>query len=146
MHNRFCHSIYERRIIMSIERFHIKVSDEVLEDLKYRLDHVRWPDQLNGSTWERGTEINYLKSLVSYWREQFDWRAQESELNSFDQFRCNIDGIDIHFIHERGKGPNPIPIILTHGWPDSYIRYKKIIPLLTDILLATVEIPKTLLM
>lgn len=117
---------------MSIERFHIKVSDEVLEDLKYRLDHVRWPDQLEGSAWERGTEINYLKSLISYWREEFDWRKQESELNSFDQFRCNIDGIDIHFIHERGKGPNPIPIILTHGWPDSYIRYQKIIPLLTD--------------
>ncbi|HEX9025385.1 MAG TPA: epoxide hydrolase [Clostridium sp.] len=117
---------------MSIERFHIKVSNEVLEDLKYRLDHVRWPDQLEGSAWERGTEINYLKSLISYWREEFDWRKQESELNSFDQFRCNIDGIDIHFIHERGKGPNPIPIILTHGWPDSYIRYQKIIPLLTD--------------
>ncbi|AWK51559.1 multidrug MFS transporter [Clostridium beijerinckii] len=117
---------------MSIERFHIKVSDEVLEDLKYKLDHVRWPDQLEGSAWERGTELNYLKSLVSYWREEFDWRKQESELNSFHQFRCNIDGIDIHFIHERGKGPNPIPIILTHGWPDSYIRYQKIIPLLTD--------------
>ena len=117
---------------MSIERFHIKVSDEVLEDLKYRLDHVRWPDQLEGSAWERGTEISYLKSLVSYWQEEFDWRKQENELNSFDQFRCHIDGIDIHFIHERGKGPNPIPIILTHGWPDSYIRYQKIIPLLTD--------------
>lgn len=117
---------------MSIERFHIKVSDEILDDLKYKLEHVRWPDQLEGLGWERGTEINYLKSLISYWREQFDWRSQEKELNRFSQFRCNVDGIDIHFIHERGKGPNPIPIILTHGWPDSYIRYQKIIPLLTD--------------
>lgn len=117
---------------MSIERFHIQVSDEVLDDLKYRLDHVRWPDELEGLGFERGTEINYLKSLISYWREQFDWRSQEKELNHFSQFRCNVDGIDIHFIHERGKGPNPIPIILTHGWPDSYIRYQKIIPLLTD--------------
>ena len=117
---------------MSIERFHIQVSDEVLDDLKYRLEHVRWPDQLEDLGWERGTEITYLKSLISYWKEQFDWRAQERELNCFSQFRCNVDGINIHFIHEKGKGPNPIPIILTHGWPDSYVRYQKIIPLLTD--------------
>ncbi|MFL0252883.1 epoxide hydrolase family protein [Clostridium neuense] len=117
---------------MCIERFHIKVSDEILDDLKYKLEHVRWPDELEGLGFERGTEINYLKSLISYWKEKFDWRSQEKELNRFSQFRCNVDGIDIHFIHERGKGPNPIPIILTHGWPDSYIRYQKIIPLLTD--------------
>ncbi|WP_010235030.1 epoxide hydrolase family protein [Clostridium arbusti] len=117
---------------MSIEPFNIQVSDEVLDDLKYRLEHVRWPDQLEGSTWERGTDIHYLQSLVSYWREQFDWRAQETELNRFSQFRCNVNGIDIHFVHERGNGPSPIPIILAHGWPDSYIRYQKIIPLLTD--------------
>lgn len=117
---------------MSIERFHIQLSDEVLDDLKYRLDHVRLPDTLEGSSWERGTDINYLKSIISYWKEQYDWRAQERELNRFSQFHCNVDGIDIHFVHEKGKGPNPIPIILTHGWPDSYIRYQKIIPLLTD--------------
>lgn len=117
---------------MSIERFQIQVSDEVLDDLKYRLEHIRWPDQLEGLGWQRGTEINYLKSLISYWKEQYDWRAQEKELNHFSQFHCDVDGIDIHFVHERGKGPNPIPIILTHGWPDSYLRYKKIIPLLTD--------------
>lgn len=70
---------------MTIERFQIRVSDEVLNDLKYRLDHVRWPDQLQDSAWERGTELGYLQSLVSYWREQFDWRAQESELNRFAQ-------------------------------------------------------------
>lgn len=117
---------------MSIERFHIQVSDEVLDDLKYRLEHIRWPDQLENSGWERGTEINYLKSLIPYWKEQYDWRAQERELNCFSQFYCNVDGIDIHFVHEKGKGPNPIPIILTHGWPDSFLRYQKIIPLLTD--------------
>ncbi len=117
---------------MSIERFNINISDEVLNDLKYRLEHIRWPDQLEGDGWERGTDINYLQSLVSYWRHQFDWRAQEAELNRFSQFKCNVEGIDIHFVHEHGKGPNPMPIILTHGWPDSYIRYKKIIPLLTD--------------
>ncbi|WP_238881762.1 epoxide hydrolase family protein [Clostridium sp. YIM B02551] len=117
---------------MSIERFNIKVSDEVLNDLKYRLKNVKWPYQLEGLGFERGTDINYLKSLVSYWRDEFDWRAQEAELNSLSQFHCEVDGIDIHFVHEKGKGPNPTPIILTHGWPDSYIRYKKLIPLLTD--------------
>ncbi|GFP76450.1 epoxide hydrolase family protein [Clostridium fungisolvens] len=117
---------------MSIENFNIKVSDEVLEDLKYRLDHARFPEQLEGLHWERGTDIDYLKSLVSYWRYEFDWRAQEEELNRFSHFHCEVDGIDIHFIHERGKGPNPIPIILTHGWPDSFLRYKKLIPMLTD--------------
>ncbi|MFA9379903.1 MAG: epoxide hydrolase family protein [Acetanaerobacterium sp.] len=117
---------------MAIESFQIQVSNEILDDLKYRLDHVRWPDQLADIGWERGTEIGYLQSLVSYWREQFDWREQETELNRFSQYHCNISGIDIHFVHERGKGSNPIPLILTHGWPDNYIRYRKIIPLLTD--------------
>lgn len=117
---------------MAVERFHIHISDEILDDLKYRLHHIRWPDHLEDSGWDRGTELNYLKSLVSYWRDQYDWRTQESQLNRFSQFCCNIDGIDVHFVHERGKGPNPLPIILTHGWPDSYLRYQKIIPLLTD--------------
>ncbi len=117
---------------MAVEPFHIRVPDEVLDDLRYRLDHVRWPGQLEASGWERGTERGYLQSLVAYWRDHFDWRAQESELNRFSQFHCSIDGIDVHFVRERGKGPCPLPIILTHGWPDSYLRYRKLIPLLTD--------------
>ncbi|WP_025719295.1 epoxide hydrolase family protein [Paenibacillus sp. 1-18] len=117
---------------MSVERFHIHIADEVLVDLKRRLQHIRWPDQLENSGWDRGADLTYLKSLVSYWREQYDWREHESQLNRFSQFCCHINGIDVHFVHECGKGPNPIPIILTHGWPDSYLRYQKIIPLLTD--------------
>ncbi|WP_379131020.1 epoxide hydrolase family protein [Paenibacillus sp. sgz500958] len=117
---------------MTVERFRIHISDHILDDLQERLHRVRWPDQLVGSGWERGTELVELQSLVSYWRDQYDWRAQEAELNRLSQYRCTIDGIDVHFVHERGKGPNPIPIILTHGWPDSYLRYQKIIPLLTD--------------
>lgn len=117
---------------MAVTPYQIQVSDEVLNDLKYRLDHTRWPDHTENSGWEKGTEIGYLQSLISYWREHFDWRKQEAELNRFSQFHCNIDGIDVHFVHERGKGSNPIPIILTHGWPDSFLRYQKIIPLLTD--------------
>jgi microsomal epoxide hydrolase len=117
---------------MTAERFSIKIPEDVLIDLKYRLDHIRWPDQLENVAWERGTEKGYLQSLVSYWSEQYDWRAQEAELNRLPQFRCTVDGVDVHFIHERGRGPNPLPIILTHGWPDSFIRYKKMIPLLAD--------------
>ncbi|NOU98669.1 epoxide hydrolase family protein [Paenibacillus planticolens] len=117
---------------MAVERFQIQISDEVLDDLQYRLNHVRWPDQVEGAAWEQGTELSYLQSLVAYWRDHFDWRVQEAKLNRFSQFRSNIDGIDIHFVHERGKGPNPLPIILTHGWPDSYLRYQKMIPFLTD--------------
>ncbi len=117
---------------MAIEPFRIHVPDEVLDDLRYRLNHVRWPEQVKDSGWERGTELTALQDLITYWQEQYDWRAQESELNGFNQFRSSIDGIDVHFVHEKGKGPNPMPIILTHGWPDSFLRYRKIIPMLTD--------------
>jgi len=117
---------------MAIERFRIQVAEEVLADLRDRLDHTRWPDQMEGSIWEQGTELGYLQSLVSYWRNRFDWRAQEAELNRFAQFRAEVDGFIVHFVHQRGIGPNPLPIILTHGWPDTFTRYQKIIPLLTD--------------
>jgi len=117
---------------MTAERFSIQIPEDVLIDLKYRLDHIRWPDQLENVAWERGTEKGYLQSLVSYWSEQYDWRAQETELNRLPQFRCTVNGVDVHFIHEHGRGPNPLPIILTHGWPDSFIRYKKMIPLLAN--------------
>ncbi|UQZ32850.1 multidrug MFS transporter [Paenibacillus sp. PK3_47] len=117
---------------MAAERYHIHVADDILDDLKYRLHHIRWPEQIEHTNWERGTERSYLQSLVSYWRDHYDWRAKEAELNRLAQYRSNIDGIDVHFVHERGKGPSPMPIILTHGWPDSYLRYQKIIPLLTD--------------
>ena len=117
---------------MTVERFYIQVEEDVLNDLRIRLGHIRWPDQMDGSGWEQGTELNYLQSLVAYWRDGFNWRAQEAELNRLAQFRAEVDGFNIHFVHERGVGPNPLPIILTHGWPDSFTRYQKIIPLLAD--------------
>lgn len=117
---------------MSVNQFSIQIKQKVLDDLNYRLDHFRWPDQLKDSAWERGTEKEYLRSLVSYWRNHYDWRKEEYELNRLSQFHCDVDGIDVHFVHERGKGPNPMPIILSHGWPDSFIRYRKLIPFLTD--------------
>ena len=117
---------------MPTKRFNIHVSDEVLMDLKMRLNQVRWPSQINNLLWDRGTDLEYLQSLVSYWRQKYDWRIQETELNQLNHYQSVIDGVNIHFVHERGRGPNPLPIILTHGWPDSFLRYKKIIPLLTD--------------
>ncbi|GHO79006.1 multidrug MFS transporter [Ktedonobacter sp. SOSP1-85] len=117
---------------MSIQTFKIAIPQAVLDDLQERLARTRWPDEVEGAGWDYGTNLAYLKELVDYWRNEYDWRAHEAKLNSFAQFRTEIDGLGIHFIHERGKGPNPIPLLLTHGWPDSFYRFHKIIPLLTD--------------
>jgi microsomal epoxide hydrolase len=117
---------------MAVEKFHIQVEEKVLIDLRAKLGQVHWPDQMDGAEWEQGTELSYLQSLVAYWRDSFNWRQQEAELNRLAHFRSEVDGLSIHFIHERGVGPSPLPIILTHGWPDSFTRYQKIIPLLTD--------------
>lgn len=117
---------------MAVERFRINVASEQLDDLYNRLDRMRWPDQVDGANWEQGTELGYLQSLVAHWRSHYDWREQEVELNRFAHYRCNVDGIGVHFVHERGVGPAPLPLILTHGWPDTFTRYQKIIPLLTN--------------
>ena len=117
---------------MTIETFKIQISDKTLDDLSFRLSNTKWPNQLKDSDWERGTKKDYMMSLVSYWRSNYNWRTQENNLNSYAQFKSNVEGIDIHFFYEKGKGPNPLPIILTHGWPDSFVRYQKIISLLTD--------------
>ena len=117
---------------MSIQSFKIAIPQATLDDLRERLAHTRWPDEVEGAGWDYGTNLGYLKELVDYWQHEFDWRAQEAKLNQFAQFRAEINGLGIHFIHERGKGPNPLPIIIFHGWPDSFYRMHKIIPLLTD--------------
>ncbi len=117
---------------MSIQPFKINIPQATLDDLRERLSRTRWPDEVEGAGWDYGTNLDYLKSLVDYWQHGFDWRAQEAKLNQFAQFRARVDGLGIHFIHERGKGPDPRPLILTHGWPDSFYRMYKIIPMLTD--------------
>src|SRR5450755_373933 len=128
----YCCRKQKRRYVMPIESFTMNISQATLDDLHNRLTHTRWPDEIEGAEWDYGTNLDYLKSLVSYWQNQFDWRAQEARLNQFAQFRAEVDGLGIHFIHERGKGPHPLPLILTHGWPDSFFRMYKIIPMLTD--------------
>jgi pimeloyl-ACP methyl ester carboxylesterase len=117
---------------MQIQPFQINVPQAVLDDLQKRLARTRWTDEVEGVGWDYGTNLDYLKELVDYWQHQYNWRKQEAELNKFAQFKAEVNGIGIHFIHERGKGPNPIPIILTHGWPDSFYRFHKIVPRLTD--------------
>ena len=117
---------------MNILPFKVDVPESKLQDLKARLDITRWPDEIAGSEWDYGTNMAYLKELVEYWRTKFDWRAQEALLNNFSHFKAQVDGLGIHFIHEKGKGPNPIPLIVTHGWPGTFFEMHKIIPMLTD--------------
>ena len=116
----------------AIVPFKIHVADEVLRDLKARLVLTRFPDDLNGTSWDYGTNLPYLKELITYWRNTFDWRAQERTLNQFNQFKTNIDGLDIHFIHQRSKEPHALPLVLTHGWPGSFVEFTKVIGPLTD--------------
>jgi pimeloyl-ACP methyl ester carboxylesterase len=117
---------------MAKKPFQIAVPEVVLEDLRRRLGDIRWPDSVSGAGWDYGTNLNYLRELTDYWRRTFDWRAQERALNQFAQFRSEVDRFGLHFIYERGKGPRPIPILLSHGWPDSITRMLKLIPRLTD--------------
>ena len=112
--------------------FKIHASDAVLADLKQRLARTRFPDEIPGTDWDYGTNLKYLKELVTYWREKFDWRAQERRLNELEQFKTNIDGLDIHFVHRRSKQPNALPLALTHGWPGSFVEFTKVIGPLTD--------------
>lgn len=112
--------------------FTIDIPRRQLADLKYRLKITRWPDEVRGAGWDYGANLGYMKELVDYWQHKYDWRVEEKKLNRFDQFTARIDGMDVHFVHEHGKSPNPIPIILTHGWPGSFYEFYKIIPLLTN--------------
>jgi microsomal epoxide hydrolase len=117
---------------MPIQSFQITIAQQTLDDLRERLARTRWTDEVEGAGWGYGTNFTYMKELADYWQHQYDWRKHEAALNQFAQFRTEVDGVGIHFIHERGKGPNPTPIILTHGWPDSFYRFHKVIPLLAD--------------
>jgi len=117
---------------MAIEPFRVALPQATLDDLRQRLSQTRWPDEVRDAGWEYGANLEYMHELIAYWRDRFDWRAQERAINAFAHFRTEIDGLGIHFIHERGRGPDPIPLIITHGWPSSFTEMLKIVPLLTD--------------
>jgi microsomal epoxide hydrolase len=112
--------------------FRIDIEPSILEDLAARLARTRWPDEPPLAPWSTGTSLAYMRQLVQHWQHGFDWRAQERKLNAFAQFTVPLDGIDVHFIHEQGKGPAPMPLLLSHGWPGSVFEFHKIIPMLTD--------------
>lgn len=116
----------------SITPFQISISDEDLEDLQLRLSLTRLPDQLNNISWEYGTDLNYMRELIGYWQDGFDWREQERQLNQFDQFKTVVDDLNMHFIHQRSSNPDAIPLMVVHGWPGSVSEFSKIIGPLTD--------------
>ena len=114
------------------EAFTLNVPDTAIADLRERLARTRFPDQAPGEPWAYGTNVEYLRGLVEYWRTGFDWRAQEARLNAFPQYRAALHDIDVHFLHVPGKGPSPCPLLLMHGWPGSVFEFLDLIPRLTD--------------
>ncbi len=117
---------------MNKEPFKIAVPDAVLTDLRERLARARYPIDFANDNWVYGTNRAYLEEMVAYWRDQYDWRKHEAEINQFKHYRTTIEGIPIHFIHEPGKGPSPIPLILSHGWPWTFWDLQKVIRPLAD--------------
>lgn len=114
-----------------MQPFTIDVPQSVLDDLKERLARTRWTDEPKDAGWSYGTDPAYLRRLADHWQHGYDWRKQEKLLNSFPQYKVEIEGVGIHFIHVKGKGAGARPLILTHEWPDSFQRFYKVIPLLT---------------
>lgn len=112
--------------------FSLHISDADIADLKQRLARTRWPDEPPMEPWSTGTSLSYMKGLADYWRTGFDWRQWEAKLNGFRQFTASVGGIDVHFIHEPGRGPNPMPLLISHGWPGSVFEFHKLIALLTE--------------
>ncbi len=115
-----------------IAPFQIAVPDEVLDDLHRRLSNTRWPEAECVDDQSQGLPLAYTRALADYWADGYDWRAREARLNRFDQYVTEIDGLDIHFIHQRSPHPDALPLIITHGWPGSIAEFQKIIAPLTD--------------
>jgi pimeloyl-ACP methyl ester carboxylesterase len=115
----------------AIRPFTIRIPDSVLADLKARLANARIPEPLQGDGWTHGTDVRYLRELVAYWRNGFDWRAQERRLNQLEQFTTTIDGLSVHFIHRRSTHSTALPLLITHGWPGSFVEFMKVIGPLT---------------
>ncbi len=112
--------------------FAVQVPEAVLDDLRQRLDRVRLPDEIPGSGWRYGTDRAYLEALLRHWRDGYDWRAAERLLNRYPQFTVALGDIDLHYVLAEGRGPRPLPLVLSHGWPGSVWEFHRLIPLLTD--------------
>ncbi|NUP79400.1 MAG: epoxide hydrolase, partial [Nonomuraea sp.] len=117
---------------MTVSQFRIEVPDDVLDDLRTRLRDTRFTTSPRNRPWEGGTDPAYLKDLVTYWADEFDFRTQEARLNRLDHFKAPVLGRDLHFVHMRGTGPAPMPLLLCHGWPSSFVEMLPLAALLTD--------------
>jgi pimeloyl-ACP methyl ester carboxylesterase len=111
----------------AISPFRISVADGVLDDLKWRLRHTRWPESELVDDWSQGVPLNWIQEICRYWAVEYDWRAREARLNRFPQFVTEIDGLGVHFLHVRSPHPDAMPLILTHGWPGSIVEFMKVI-------------------
>jgi Epoxide hydrolase N terminus len=114
------------------EAFKLAVPDTDIADLRERLKRTRYPDQAPAPAWAYGTDVAWMRGLTNYWREKFDWRAQEGRLNVFPQYKVDLHNIDLHFLHVEGRGPDPCPLLLSHGWPGSVFEFLELIPRLTN--------------
>ena len=112
--------------------FVLEVSEAVLSDLRERLGRTRWPESIPGVGWDYGAELAYVRSLCEYWQTGYDWRRHEAALNSVPQFMCEVDGVDLHYWHLRGAGPDPLPLLLIHGWPGSIYEFFELLGPLAD--------------
>jgi pimeloyl-ACP methyl ester carboxylesterase len=124
-------------MIAGMTPYTIDVPDEVLDDLRSRLARTRWPAEVEGVGWSRGTDPSYLRDLVAYWADGFDWRTQEAELNTLPHFKADA----LHFVHQRSADDGALPLLLVHGWPDSFLRFRRVLPLLTGFHLVVPSLP-----
>jgi len=112
--------------------FRVEIPDEGLRDLRERLARTRWPDRETVDDWSQGVPLAYMRELCAHWADGYDWRATEARLNTLPQFRTEIDGLGIHFVHVRSRHPDALPLVLTHGWPGSLVEFLKVIAPLAD--------------
>lgn len=126
---------------MAVSPFRIDVPDSALEDLRSRLRATRWTDALEGEGWDYGVDLSFLKELVTYWSEEFDWRAAEAQLNQHEQALVDAGGLKVHIVRQRGVDPDAPALLLLHGWPDSFWRFHKVLPLLTDFNVIVPSLP-----
>lgn len=117
---------------LDITPYTIDVPQPALDDLHDRLARTRFPAQIPGAGWDYGTDLDYQRALVAYWRETYDWRAHEARLNQLDHFTATIDGTRVHFVHQRSPEPDALPLIITHGWPGSFVEFLDVIGPLAD--------------
>ncbi len=107
--------------------FEVAVSAETLTDIRRRVENFPWHEMPDDGGWSYGTNLAYMKELCAYWLNEFDWRKQETAINRFSHFTAPVDGIDIHFLHEKGSGPNPMPLLISHGWPGSVVEFMEVV-------------------